>query len=188
MTTAHYTRDTMDTWKACVTMNHHCSQTPRTKPLHGNEFDHRAEPQLRHQHAHHLRSHHENIHDVPSKTLKLIPIALSGAVSKPKRLATNAIARRCRVKHVRGSVQHWRLVSPERPKVDQVVSSSPTSGHIPTRAVVPTVGYPARPAHINPAHPRKVSPKRPEPQHDQSSPRAGWVGGFFRVTANPQLP
>ena len=64
------------------------------------------------------------------------------------------------------------LVSPECPKVDHVVSSSPTSGHIPTRAVVPTVGYPARPAHINPAHPRKVSPKRPERrQPSLSNPR-----------------
>ena len=59
-----------------------------------------------------------------------------------------------------------------RPRVDQVVSSSPTSGHILTRAVVPTVGYQVRPAHINPAHPRKVSPMRPKRQQlSLSNPR-----------------
>mmetsp|Transcript_63498 Transcript_63498/g.168243 ORF Transcript_63498/g.168243 Transcript_63498/m.168243 type:complete len:352 (+) Transcript_63498:1029-2084(+) len=38
-----------------------------------NDFVHRAEPQLRHQHAHLLRNQHEIVHDVLRQTLKLLP-------------------------------------------------------------------------------------------------------------------
>ena len=47
-----------------------------------NEFVHKAEPKLRHQHAHLLRSPHENIHDVLKKTLRLFPIAMSRLKTK----------------------------------------------------------------------------------------------------------
>ena len=110
-----------------------------------NEFDHRAELQLRRQYAHHLRSHYESIH-VPNKTI---------AVS----------ARRSRVKHIRGTVQHQRLVC--RGQTKSNLSTAHLDCAIITtlrwmnslglrhtrrryRRSVPTDGYQAR---VNHAHP-----------------------------------